>query len=62
MEQAKFIKTTDIHTAQKLVEAGFTQVQCAYGVHVFLNESGQMNFEKNNIDKSELIFSDMLFL
>lgn len=59
--KTNFIKTTDVNTAQKLIELGFQQISCVDDCHVFINK-GQINFEKNNISKENIIFTNTLFL
>ena len=53
-----FIKTSDKHTADILLNLGFQQVDFSSGIYTFLN-TDKINFSEN-IDKSKIQYSNML--
>lgn len=57
----KFIKTTDVDTANKLLTLGFKLVSHTGNVHTFLNEVPQnMTFE--SVDKTKIVYDNKLSL
>jgi hypothetical protein len=57
----KFIKTTDIETADKLTALGFRLVSHIGSVYTFLNEMPQnLNFEA--VDQTMIVYDDKLSL
>ena len=57
----KFIKTTDIETANKLIALGFKLVSHIGNVHTFLNEAPQkLNFD--SVDKTKIAYDNKLSL
>lgn len=57
----KFIKTTDVETANKLTAYGFTLVTHIGDVYTFLNET-PTNFTFEVIDKKNIVYDDKLSL
>ena len=53
-----FIKTSDKHTADILLNLGFQQVDFSSGIYTFLN-ADKMQFS-DDIDKSKIQYSNML--
>ena len=53
-----FIKTSDKHTADILLNLGFQQVDVSRGIYTFLN-ADKMQFS-DDIDKSKIQYSNML--
>lgn len=57
----KFIKTTDVETANKLIAFGFKVVSHIGTVYTFLNEFPQkLNFD--SVDKTKIVYDDKLSL
>ena len=57
----KFIKTTDIETANKLKALGFKMVSDIGNVYTFLNDVPQkLNFD--SVDKTKFVYDDKLSL
>ena len=57
----KFIKTTDVETANKLTALGFRLVAHIGNVHTFLNETPRnMTFE--SVDKTKIVYDNKLSL
>ena len=57
----KFIKTTDVETANKLTTLGFKLVSQIGNVHTFLNETPKnMTFE--SVDQTKIAYDDKLSL
>ena len=57
----KFIKTTDVETANKLIAFNLTLVSHIGNVYTFLNEIPQkLNF--NSVDKTKIVYDDKLSL
>ena len=57
----KFIKTTDIETANKLIAFGFKLVSHIGNVYTFLNEVPQkINFD--SVDKTKIVYDNKLSL
>lgn len=59
--EKKFIKTTDVETATKLVSYGFKLVSHIGSIYTFLNEHPQ-NFTFDAIDKKNIVYDDKLSL
>lgn len=57
----KFIKTTDVETANKLTAYGFMLVTHIGDVYTFLNEI-PTNFTFEVIDKKNIVYDDKLSL
>ena len=59
--EKKFIKTTDVETANKLIAFNFTLVSHIGNVYTFLNEvPHKLNFD--SVDKSKIIYDNKLSL
>lgn len=57
----KFIKTTDIDTANKLKALGFKMASHIGNVYTFLNDVPQkLNFD--SVDKTKIVYDDKLSL
>lgn len=57
----KFIKTTDVETANKLTAYGFKLVSHIGNIYTFLNEvSTNLNFDA--IDKKQIVYDNKLSL
>ena len=57
----KFIKTTDIETANKLKSLGFKMISDIGNVYTFLNDVPQkLNFD--SVDKTKFVYDDKLSL
>lgn len=57
----KFIKTTDVETANKLKALGFKMISHIGNVHTFLNDVPQkLNFD--SVDKTKIVYDDKLSL
>ena len=57
----KFIKTTDIETANKLKALGFKMISDIGNVYTFLNDTPQkLNFDA--VDKTKIAYDDKLSL
>lgn len=57
----KFIKTTDVETANKLIAFGLILVSQIGSVYTFLNEPPQkLNFD--SVDKTKIVYDDKLSL
>jgi hypothetical protein len=57
----KFIKTTDIETANKLIVFGFKLVSHIGNIYTFLNDAPQnLNFE--SVDKTKIVYDNKLSL
>ena len=54
-----FIKTTDRETAEKLSACGFQLVSQAGDIYTFLNRLPN-NFNFDNIDKSKIVYDNIL--
>ena len=54
-----FIKTTDKETAEKLSACGFQLVSQTGDIYIFLNQSPN-NFNFDNIDKSKIVYDNIL--
>ena len=61
MSQKKFIKTTDVETANKLIFAGLRLVSQDGNVYTFLNQL-PLNFSFSGIDEKKMIYTNMLSL
>lgn len=59
--EKKFIKTTDIETANKLIAFGFTLASHVGNVYTFLNKA-PINFNFDAIDKKMLVYDNKLSL
>jgi hypothetical protein len=57
----KFIKTTDLETANKLIACGFQLVAHVGSIYTFLNEMPQ-NFNFDAVDKKKIVYDNMLSL
>ena len=57
----KFIKTTDVETANKLVAFGFTLVSQIGDVYTFLNEIPQ-NITFESVDATKIVYDNKLSL
>ena len=57
----KFIKTTDVETANKLIAFGFTLVSQIGSVYTFLNEVSQ-NITFDSVDTTKIVYDDKLSL
>lgn len=53
-----FIKTSDSITSEKLTSLGFQKVDISNGIYTFLN-TDKIQFS-NDIDKSKIMYSNML--
>lgn len=59
--EKKFIKTTDVETANKLMALGFRLISHIGNVHTFLNETPQnMTFE--SVDQTKIAYDNKLSL
>ena len=59
--EKKFIKTTDVETANKLIAFGFKLVSNIGNVYIFLNEVPQkLNFD--SVDKTKIVYDNKLSL
>ena len=59
--EKKFIKTTDIETANKLKAFGFRLISHIGNIYTFLNETPQkLNFD--SVDKTKIVYDDKLSL
>ena len=57
----KFIKTTDIETANKLIAFNFKLVSHIGNVYTFLNEVPQkLNFD--SVDKTKIVYDNIISL
>ena len=57
----RFIKTTDIETANKLIALNFKLVSHIGNIYTFLNEVPQrLNFD--SVDKSKIVYDNKLSL
>jgi hypothetical protein len=57
----RFIKTTDVETANKLIALNFKLVSHIGSIYTFLNESPQrLNFD--SVDKSKIVYDNKLSL
>ena len=57
----KFIKTTDVETANKLIVLNFKLISHIGSVYTFLNETPRMlNFD--SVDKTKIVYDDKLSL
>lgn len=54
-----FIKTTDRHTAERLISEGFKLVSQIGQVYTFLNDIPE-NFQFKSADKKHIAYSNML--
>ena len=57
----KFIKTTDVETANKLIAHGFQLASQIGSVYTFLN-AAPTNFTFDAIDKTKIVYDDKLSL
>ena len=57
----KFIKTTDVETANKLIVFGFKLVSQIGSVYTFLNEVPQ-NMVFESVDKTKIVYDNKLSL
>ena len=57
----KFIKTTDVETANKLIAFGFKQVSHIGNIYTFLNGTPQ-NFNFEFVDKTKIVYDNKLSL
>ena len=57
----KFIKTTDIETANKLMAYGFTLVSQMGSVYTFINEAPK-NFNFESVDAKKIVYDNILSL
>ena len=61
MNNKKFIKTTDVETANKLIALNFKLVSHIGSVYTFLNEISQrLNFE--SVDQTKIAYDNKLSL
>ena len=59
--EKKFIKTTDVETANKLIAFGFKLVSNIGNVYIFWNEVPQkLNFD--SVDKTKIVYDNKLSL
>lgn len=58
--EKKFIKTTDIETANKLTAFGFKLVSHIGNIYTFLNDASNLNFDA--IDTKMIIYDNKLSL
>ena len=59
--EKKFIKTTDVETANKLKALGFKLVSDIGNIYTFLNEAPQiLNFD--SVDKTKIVYDNKLSL
>ena len=56
----KFIKTTDMETANKLMAYGFKLVSHIGNIYTFLNDASKLNFDA--IDKKLIVYDNKLSL
>ncbi len=57
----KFIKTTDVETANKLIAFNFKLISHIGNVYTFLNDTPQkLNFA--SVDKTKIVYDDKLSL
>ena len=61
MKKQKFIKTTDVETANKLIAFGFKLVSQIGSVYTFLNEVPQ-NIVFESVDQSKIAYDNKLSL
>ena len=57
----KFIKTTDIETANRLISCGFKLVSNIGNVYTFLNEMPQ-NLAFESVDMTKIVYDNKLCL
>ena len=57
----KFIKTTDVETANKLMAYGFKLVSHIGSIYTFLNEIPK-NFTFEAVDKTKIVYDNKLSL
>lgn len=57
----KFIKTTDVETANKLTAYGFKLVSHIGSIYTFLNEAPK-NFTFEAVDKTKIVYDNKLSL
>ena len=57
----KFIKTTDVETANKLTAYGFKLVSHIGSIYTFLNEEPK-NFTFEAVDKTKIVYDNKLSL
>lgn len=57
----KFIKTTDVETANKLMAYGFKLVSHIGSIYTFLNETPK-NFTFEAVDKTKIVYDNKLSL
>ena len=57
----KFIKTTDVETANKLIACGFKLASQIGSLYTFLNEAPK-NFQFDAIDTKKIVYDDKLSL
>ena len=58
--EKKFIKTTDIETANKLTAFGFKLVSHIGNIYTFLNDASNLNFDA--IDAKKIVYDNKLSL
>jgi hypothetical protein len=59
--EKKFIKTTDVETANKLIAYGFTLVSQIGNVYTFINEAPK-TFTFESIDAKKIVYDNILSL
>lgn len=59
--EKKFIKTTDIETANKLIVLNFKLVSHIGNIYTFLNDAPQ-NLTFDSVDKSKIVYDNKLSL
>ena len=57
----KFIKTTDKEIAEKLLACGFQLVSQTCDIYTFLNQLPN-NFNFDNVDKTKVVYDNILSL
>jgi hypothetical protein len=53
-----FISTSDESTYKQLLSLGFQEVQNSNGLHTFINKP--ITFESDDLDKSKIIYTNIL--
>ena len=59
--EKKFVKTTDVETANKLISYGFTLVSQIGNIYTFINEVPR-NFNFESVDTKKIVYDNMLSL
>ena len=59
--EKKFIKTTDVETANKLIELGFNLISHIGSIYTFLNETPK-NLIFESVDKTKIVYDNKLSL